>query len=77
MERILLNAMLSSDRARAEMLPALLPELTDSFVTREVFEGLRQAAGSRRRVFVFRSGGPFTGSRTRNYCVTPLLPMSL
>jgi len=45
MERILLNALLSSDRARAEMLPALLPELTDSFVTREVFEVLRQAAG--------------------------------
>ncbi len=45
MERILLNALLSSDRARAEMLPALLPELTDTFVTREVFEGLRQAAG--------------------------------
>ena len=46
MERILLNALLSSDRARAEMLPALLPELTDTFVTREVFEGLRQAAGA-------------------------------
>jgi hypothetical protein len=46
MERILLNALLSSDRARAEMLPALLPELTDTFVTREIFEGLRQAAGS-------------------------------
>ena len=46
MERILLNAMLSSDRARAEMLPALLPEMTESFVTREVFEALRQAAGA-------------------------------
>jgi DNA primase len=45
MERILLNALLASDRARAEMLPALLPELTDTFVTREVFDGLRQAAG--------------------------------
>jgi DNA primase len=45
MERILLNALLSSDRARVEMLPALLPELTDGFVTREIFEGLRQAAG--------------------------------
>jgi DNA primase len=42
MERILLNALLSSDRARAEMLPALLPELTESFVTREIFEALRQ-----------------------------------
>jgi hypothetical protein len=28
------------------MLPALLPELTDTFVTREIFEGLRQAAAS-------------------------------
>ena len=46
MERILLNALLSSDRARAEMLPALLPELTDTFVTREIFEGLRVAAGA-------------------------------
>jgi DNA primase len=45
MERILINALLSSDRARAEMLPALLPELTGTFVTREIFEGLRQAAG--------------------------------
>ena len=42
MERILLNALLSSDRARAEMLPALLSELTESFVTREIFEALRQ-----------------------------------
>jgi DNA primase len=45
MERILLNALLDSDRARTEMLPALLPEITDTFVTREVFEALRQAAG--------------------------------
>src|SRR6476660_3198201 len=44
MERILINALLSSDRARTEMLPALLPEMTAAFVTREVFEGLRQAA---------------------------------
>jgi DNA primase len=46
MERILLNALLSSDRARAEMLPTLLPELTESFVTREIFEALRQVAGA-------------------------------
>ncbi len=44
MERILLNALLSSDRAREEMLPALLPAMTDGFITREVFDGLRQAA---------------------------------
>jgi len=46
MERILLNALLSSDRVRAEMLPTLLPELTESFVTREIFEALRQVAGA-------------------------------
>jgi uncharacterized protein with von Willebrand factor type A (vWA) domain len=45
MERILLNALLASERARLEMLPALLPELTNAFVTREIFEGLRQVAG--------------------------------
>jgi len=45
MERILLSALLSMDRARAEILPALLPELTDTFVTREVFAALRQAVG--------------------------------
>jgi DNA primase len=44
MERILLNALLESERARAEMLPALLPEMTEAFVTREVFDALRQAA---------------------------------
>jgi DNA primase len=45
-ERILLNALLSSDRAREEMLPALPPELTGTFVTREVFDGLRLTAGA-------------------------------
>jgi DNA primase len=44
MERILINALLSSDRARKEMLPALRPEMTEAFVTREVFEALRHAA---------------------------------
>ncbi len=44
MERILLNAFLASDRAREELLPRLLPEMTEAFVTREVFEGLRTAA---------------------------------
>ena len=43
MERILLNALLSSDRARIEMLPMLRREMTEGFVTREIFEGLRQA----------------------------------
>ncbi len=44
LERILLNAFLWSDRAREELLPRLLPEMTEAFVTREVFEGLRTAA---------------------------------
>ncbi len=43
-ERILLNALLSSDRARIEMLPLLRPEMTEGFVTHEVFEALRHAA---------------------------------
>jgi DNA primase len=45
LEKILLHAMLASDRARAEMLPELTPAITGSFVTCELFEGLRQAAG--------------------------------
>jgi len=44
MESILLNALLESERARSEMLPALLPEITSTFVTREVFEALRLAS---------------------------------
>jgi DNA primase len=46
MERILLNAFLSSDRVRGELLPALPPEMTESFVTHEIFEGLRQVAAN-------------------------------
>lgn len=44
LEQMLLNAFLASDRARGELLPQLLPEMTEGFVTREVFEGLRTAA---------------------------------
>jgi DNA primase len=43
-ERILLNAFLSSDQAREELLPRLVAEMTETFVTREVFEELRAAA---------------------------------
>jgi hypothetical protein len=43
-ERMLLHAMLSSQRARAEILPELTAAMTGSFVTAELFEGLRQAA---------------------------------
>ncbi len=40
-ERMLLHAALSSARVRAEILPMLGPEWTESFVTHEIFEGLR------------------------------------
>ena len=64
MERILLNALLSSDRARAEMLPALLPELTDELRNPRNFRGVcGRPAEAGADVFVFRSGGPFTGPR--------------
>ncbi|HXP84761.1 MAG TPA: DNA primase [Bryobacteraceae bacterium] len=43
MERILLNALLSGEEARAEILPQLPPSVTEEFSTREVFEALRQA----------------------------------
>ena len=43
-ERILLNALLSSDQAREELLPRLVAEMTETFVIREVFEELRAAA---------------------------------
>jgi DNA primase len=41
LERILLNAVVSSERVRAEILPRLSDAMTGGFVTREVFEALR------------------------------------
>jgi len=41
LERILLNALVSNAAARAEILPRLIPELTEGFVSREIFEALR------------------------------------
>ncbi|HEX5431643.1 MAG TPA: hypothetical protein VFW83_06740, partial [Bryobacteraceae bacterium] len=43
-ERILLTALLSGDRARSEVLPRLHPELIEGFATREIFEAMRQTA---------------------------------
>ncbi len=43
MERILLNTLLTLPDARAEILPELPPELTAGFVTREIFDALRDA----------------------------------
>ena len=45
MERILLGALLGSDRARAEVLPQLAPAMTGEFSTREIFDALRQVDG--------------------------------
>jgi len=42
-ERILLNALLSSVQAREQILPELTAAMTESFVSREIFEGLRHA----------------------------------
>ncbi len=46
LENILLHAMLSSERAREEILPELPRSVTENFVTAELFEGLRQAAAA-------------------------------
>jgi DNA primase len=45
-ERILLNALITVPQARAEILPQLTPALTAGFVTREVFEALRNAGSA-------------------------------
>jgi DNA primase len=45
-ERLLLSALLASDRARREILPALRPEILEGFASREIFEALRHAAPS-------------------------------
>jgi DNA primase len=45
MERILLGALLGSDRARAEVLPRVPPAMTEDFSTRAIFEALRQVNG--------------------------------
>jgi DNA primase len=42
-ERMLLSALFASDAARAEILPRLGPELTETFATGEIFDALRHA----------------------------------
>jgi DNA primase len=44
LERILLNAVVSSERVRAEILPRLSEAMTGGFIAREVFEALRHMA---------------------------------
>ena len=44
-ERLLLTALLGSERARAEVMPLLSSELTEGFVTREILDALRQSEG--------------------------------
>jgi DNA primase len=53
LERILLAALLGSDRARREILPLLSPQITEGFTTRDIFEALRHTIemGDRRGVF--------------------------
>lgn len=43
-ERILLSAVLSSDQARAEVLPLLTGQMVEGFLTKEIFDALRQTA---------------------------------
>ncbi len=42
-ERILLASLMGSDRARAEVLPLLNPQMTEGFVTQEILTALRDA----------------------------------
>jgi DNA primase len=52
LERMLLQALLNSERARAEVLPALQPEMYEGFVSRAIFESLqRVVADSPARLF--------------------------
>ncbi|MEP7354699.1 MAG: DNA primase [Acidobacteriota bacterium] len=44
-ERILLSALLTSERAQKDMLPELTASLTSGFVTAEIFDGLRHVLG--------------------------------
>jgi DNA primase len=44
-ERILLGALLGSDRARREILPLLTPQIIEGFSTKEIFEAMRHTAG--------------------------------
>jgi DNA primase len=44
-ERILLGALLGSDRARREILPLLTPQMIEGFAAKEIFEALHHTAG--------------------------------
>jgi len=58
-ERVLLSALLVSERARAEVLPQLTPQMMDGLVTREIIEALRQTDG------VAGAGGGFSALESR------------
>ena len=45
-ERLLVTALLGSERARTEVLPLLTAQMTEGFVTREILEALRQSNGT-------------------------------
>ena len=46
-ERMLLSALISSEQARAEMLPQIPESVTSDFATREIFAALRNILASR------------------------------
>ena len=64
-------------RARSKCFPSCYPELTDTFVTGEIFEGLRQAAGSGGEFSYSALEGRLEGGGDGSYCVTPPQPMNL
>jgi DNA primase len=64
LERILLNALLGSDRARREILPLLSPQITEGFATKEIFEALRRTTEMREGPGEF-SAGAFSALESR------------
>jgi len=67
MERLLLGALMGSERARAEVLPLLTPQMTEEFRTREIFGALREA---------FRPEGEMAGSTVFSAVEGRLSPQS-
>ena len=67
MERLLLGALMGSERARAEVLPLLTPQMTEGFQTREILEALREA---------LRSEGEMPGSTVFSAVEGRLSPQS-
>jgi DNA primase len=62
LERILLNALISSEEARAASLPRLSAALTESMMIREILDALRNLTGSGAAVTVSALDSRLTGS---------------